>query len=217
MDPQVLARYNTREEAARYNQKFERRLTERVTNWHEQALVRRILSEIAPGGSALDVPCGAGRLFPLLRARFDRVFEADWGFDMVRQARANHQAAQRDAAGFVRLTALALPFKDRSIDVVFSARLSHHIRELDERRRHVSEALRVARRAVVVTYFAHESLKAKMRRMYRFLGSRKREKWTLKTDEVAALAKEHGFTLVASWPISRLFSGHRYALLVRGG
>lgn len=216
MDREILARYNTADEAARYNRKFERHLSERVSNWTEQRLVRRLLGAVEPGKLALDAPCGCGRLFPLVRERFERVVEADWSFDMVRQARANHTAAGFSGmGGFVRLTALDLPFPDRTFDLVFSVRLSHHIRLPEERLRYMREVLRVSRGAVVFTYFDHHSVKARMRRAYVRLTARKREKWTIRTDDVREIAAEAGFRLVRAVPISRLFSGHRYALLVR--
>ncbi len=215
MDREILARYNTADEAARYNRKFERHFSERVSNWSEQRLVRRLLASVEPGGIALDAPCGCGRLFPLVSERFERVVEADWSFDMVRQARANHATAGLRAAGFVRLTALEMPFPDRAFDLAFSVRLSHHIREPAERLRYVRELLRVARRAAIFTYFDHDSVKARMRRAYARLNPRKREKWTIATRDVERIAAESGVRLVRAVPISRLFSGHRYALLLR--
>lgn len=213
MDQGILARYNTTEEAERYNKKFQRRWTERVTDWFEQRLLQNVLASIAPGGSALDVPCGCGRMFPILRERFDRVVEADWSFGMVSQSRKNLLAEGRDPKGFVRLTALALPFPDRTFDVVLSVRLSHHIRLPEERAQHVRELLRVAKRAAVFTYFDHHSVKARMRRAQRMWRPEKREKWTIRQDEIEKIAASQGYRLVRTVPLSRFFSGHRYAVL----
>lgn len=217
MDRDILRRYDTHEEAARYTGKFERHLSERISNWREKKLFRSLLEQIPGGGTVLDAPCGTGRLFPLLRERFDSIVEGDWSFGMLCKSRELLGAARRDPAGFVRLTALAMPFKDRAFDVVSSVRLSHHIREHEERLQHLREVLRIARRAALFTYFAHESVKARMRRAYRAIFPKKREKWTLRTDDVERTARECGFRLVRAAPISRLFSGHKYAVLLREG
>ena len=76
MDEQILARYNSPEGLADYSKKFERHWTERVNNWNEQRLLRELLSAVPrdPGqGVALDLPCGYGRLYPIVRERAKRV------------------------------------------------------------------------------------------------------------------------------------------------
>lgn len=215
MDKNILDHYNTQAEAERYNSKFDRKVTEQITDWWEQKLLRNLLAALPAGESALDIPCGCGRMFPLLRERFDRVIEADWSFGMVSQARKNHQAAGRDPKGFVRLTALALPFPDRTFDAVLSVRLSHHIRLPEERKQHLSEILRVSRKSVVFTYFDTDSMKAKIRRAQRLVRPGRREKWTLSQDEVLATAGASGFQVLKTVPLSRFFSGHNYAVLER--
>jgi ubiquinone/menaquinone biosynthesis C-methylase UbiE len=216
LDKPILARYNTTEEALRYNQKFNRRFTEKVTDWFEQRLLENILESLPKGGSALDVPCGCARLFPIVRARFDRVVEADWSFGMVQQSRANIAALGHPAAaGFVRVTALDLPFRDGTFDLALSVRLSHHIRLPEERARHIREVLRVARRSAVFTYFDHHSVKARMRRAQRMFRPEKREKWTVRRDEIESIAAAMGWRLLRTVPLSRFFSGHRYAVLER--
>ena len=59
--------------------------------------------------------------------------------------------------------------------------------------------------------------RARMRRLARVFLSYKREKWTLATGEVERVARECGFRLARAEPISRLFSGHKYAVLIRVG
>jgi ubiquinone/menaquinone biosynthesis C-methylase UbiE len=59
-------------------------------------------------------------------------------------------SARRRIDHAVGATALALPFPDRSIDVVFCSQLLHHF-EVTDAERVVREMTRVARRAVVVS------------------------------------------------------------------
>ena len=59
-----------------------------------------------PGELVLDLPCGAGRLLPVLRERFGaRVLQADGSLAMLREA------AARGAALRAQADALALPFE----------------------------------------------------------------------------------------------------------
>ena len=219
MDESTLARYNSPEGATDYSGKFERRWTERINDWNEQRLLRRLLRsasvEKVPG-VALDLPCGCGRLYPIVHEIADRVVEGDWSFHMLSTARTAESNGRNlaPALGYVRGTALKLPFGNRVFDFVLSARLCHHIREHGERITYVREIMRVSDRWLVFTYFDETSIKNRLRNFRRRFNG-KRPKWTLHPREVEALARAEGFEMVRSVWVSRLFSGHRYAVLRR--
>ncbi len=219
MDKDVLDHYNSPEGAQSYTRKFEKHLSERINNRHEQRLLQRLVERIsdeAPFDLALDLPCGYGRLMPLLRRHARRVVEGDWSFHLLKIARENQRAdpSVEAADGYVRATALAMPFRERAFDLVLSVRLCHHIREHAERLIYVRELLRISNQWVVFTYFDYHSLKNLLREARRKF-SGKRPKWTLRASEVAGIADEMGFEVVHSIPLSRLFSGHRYVALRR--
>jgi hypothetical protein len=66
-----------------------------------------------------------------------------------------------------------------------------------------------------MTFFDYHSVKNYIRRARRPIGGQP-PKMTMTVKRVAELAREHDAELVA-WPaLSRLFSGHRYALMVKG-
>ena len=65
-----------------------------------------------------------------------------------------------------------------------------------------------------MTFFDHASLKNLIRRARRPF-NRKPPKMTMTVKQVAELAQRHGARLEACPPLSRLFSGHRYALMVK--
>lgn len=219
MDQEILSRYNSNEGAVDYAHKFERRWTERVNNWHEQRLVRQLLHQANIGklnGIALDLPCGYGRLFPILRELDAPVIEGDWSFPLLCTAQRYHRERVTGTApaGYVRATALQLPFRDRAFQFVMSVRLSHHIRDEAERIQHLRELMRVSGKWVLFTYFDSASIKNRSherRRSY----SGKRSKWTLSFEQVQDLSRSQGFH-VERWAwLSRFFSGHRYTLLNR--
>ncbi len=216
MDKKILDRYNSPEGAASYAGKFKRHWSERINNWHEHRLVHRLLQKASNEksiGPALDLPCGYGRLYPIVRDLAERVVEGDWSFHLLSLARERQRLGDSLPA-YVRATALALPFPDGVFDLVLSVRLCHHIREHDERCRYVREIMRVSRQWVIFTYFDRDSLKNRLREWLRQF-SKKRSKWTLSFSEIETLAESAGFDVAHSVPLSRFFSGHRYVVLRR--
>jgi SAM-dependent methyltransferase len=219
MDEEILARYNSAEGADDYLHKFERHWTERVNNWHEQRLIRRFLhsvSPVDPSGVALDLPCGYGRLYTIVRELGIPVVEGDWSFPLLAAARSMQvrRSGGQSTPNYVRATALALPFGSGAFEFVLSTRLSHHIREHEQRLQHVREILRVSRKWAMFTYFDAASVKNRVHEFNRRYNG-KRSKWTLSFDEVQSLARSQGFEVRQSAWISRFFSGHRYVLLQR--
>jgi ubiquinone/menaquinone biosynthesis C-methylase UbiE len=216
LDPQ-LERYAasraTSEGAASYDSKYERELHKRISDRVERRVIARALA-LAPGPHEriLDVPCGAGRLSPelVLHSR-GRIVEADYSPTMLERCRSNARGYEPAVA---RVNALQLPFRDGSFDLVFSARISHHIGLESDRERWLRELCRVSRRYVVATFFDASSLK-NLIRIARSPFSRKRPKNTMRLARVHELAQESGFVVKAAIPLSRLFSGHRYLVLER--
>ena len=93
-------------------------------------------------GRILDIACGTGWLTRLLRGD---VVGVDQSEAMLSIASERVPEAQ-----FVRADVPPLPFSDDSFDVALAAHIYCHIERDDERRRFVSEALRVAPSLVVV-------------------------------------------------------------------
>ena len=219
MDEEILARYNSAEGADDYLHKFERHWTERINNWHEQRLIRRFLASVSmvdPKGLALDLPCGYGRLYSIVRELGIPVVEGDWSFPLLTTARRIHarRFGLKSSQNYVRATALTLPFRDSAFEFVLSARLSHHIRDHEQRLQHLRELLRVSGKWVMFTYFDAGSVKNRMHEFGRqFHG--KRAKWTLTFEEVQTAGRAEGFEVVKWAWISRFFSGHRYMLMRR--
>jgi ubiquinone/menaquinone biosynthesis C-methylase UbiE len=195
--------------AESYATKYDREWHKRVSSHAERRVIRRLLRRTGlRGGAVLDVPCGAGRLTPLLEPVASRLVSADYSASMVSVLRRvrGHEGLVSDA--------FHLPFADRSFDLVFSARLSHHIADADLRARYLGEVMRVARSWTIATVFDSDSLKNRLRELRRRF-SDKRPKHTLSRQQVAAIAAGAGFEIEAAIPLSRLASGHVYYLLRR--
>lgn len=119
-----------------------------------------------PGETVLDLPCGAGRLWPLLHDRGHTVLAGDAALAMLREA-----GGRPDATHVPRFAADAawLPLADRSVDGVVMFRFLHHL-PAPERNQAVAEACRTARRFVVVSFFHPCSAHHLQRRVAGWLG-----------------------------------------------
>jgi demethylmenaquinone methyltransferase/2-methoxy-6-polyprenyl-1,4-benzoquinol methylase len=104
-------------------------------------------TRLKPGGSALDVACGSGKLTAEL-ARIagpgGRVVGLDFSPRMLEIARAAHPSVE-----FVEGDALELPFDDRSFD---ASTIAFGLRNLADPTHGLHEMIRVSRRAVVLEF-----------------------------------------------------------------
>jgi ubiquinone/menaquinone biosynthesis C-methylase UbiE len=122
----------------------------------------------------------------------------------------------RDHRQYLRASALEIPLPDRSVDVVVSFRLSHHLETQELRERHLAELFRVAKKAVIVTWFSATSVK-NMLRQVRVVIAGKKPKNVLRNDRVRAVAASAGFTQRRAKPLFRIGSGHVVGLFFRDG
>lgn len=210
--PRRLAEYDSPEGAREYLEEYEK-LHRKLSDRRERRLLEGFLRRTGPIATALDLPSGWGRYLRFLQARGARVIEADYSGEMLRLGRSLFQ--EHPPAGFLRALGHRIPLADRSVDLVFSMRLNHHLVEPEVRRQHLREVFRVAARWAIFSYFDHDSLKNRIRRLRRRLGSRRRLKSTLRRAEVRELAEEAGFVLRADPMLFRIGSGHRLVLAER--
>ncbi len=208
------AEYERIERAATYNLEYERQAFKRSSTRREYELIGRHMQRLGHCGIVLDLPCGGGRLTPAFAAHAGLVIEADIAIGQILYGRALSTAATRRV--WMTASGFHIPLRDGAVEGTICVRLTHHLPTASERERLIRELLRVSRRFVIVTYFDHHSLKNLLRRLRRPF-NRKAPKMTMTTAEVAELARSAGARLVDAPPLSRIGSGHRYALIVRDG
>ncbi len=206
------AEYQTIERAAAYNHGYQRRVHKRFGTRHEWTLIRRHIAKVGHSRVILELPCGGGRITPAFADATDFLIEADIAIGQVRYLRATSTVGTPQA--WITASAFHIPLRDNSVDGTICIRLAHHLPTAAERERLFRELFRVSKRFVIVTYFDHYSLKNLTRRM-RHPFDRKPPKLTMTTERVAELAREAGARLVAAPPLSRIASGHRFALIVK--
>jgi ubiquinone/menaquinone biosynthesis C-methylase UbiE len=121
----------------------------RRRNRRDLAAIGRALDEAARRGgqvrSALDLPCGTGRLVPLLFERRIAASGADVSLDMLRQA------VRKFGKEFpiLQCSADAIPLRDTSLDAAFAIRFLFHL-DRAGRVRVLREMARVSRRWLIL-------------------------------------------------------------------
>jgi len=211
MQQSKLQNYNSTRGAEAYKADYKNKLHRKWSDKRERALLTRYFAEIGKVGSILDLPCGHGRLSGFLEERCDDLIEGDWSFTMVS---LNQRDNGRDHRRYVRASALEIPLPDRSVDVVVSFRLSHHLETQELRERHLRELFRVAKKHVIVTWFSSTSLKNVLREA-RVMLLGKQPKNVLRNGRVREIAAEAGYTQKLAKPLFLIGSGHVLGLYTR--
>jgi ubiquinone/menaquinone biosynthesis C-methylase UbiE len=212
MEKKVVERYKSYEGAASFNVKYDEEWHKRLCTRIEYKVIAKAFSLTGGGHDLiLDLPSGAGRLFNAIKPFGKRFVEMDISHEMLKFVRENHKDA-KPALGVG--SAFAMPLKDQCVDVAFSARLFHHVPDQKERHQYIKELCRVSRKNVIFTFFHTWSLKNILRRIRKPF-NKKKDKVTMTTEELREVAKSVGWEVVTTIPLSRIASGHHYAVLRR--
>lgn len=151
--------------AQAYQEKHHRGLRRRLTTWRETQLAGRALELAGNPESVLDMPCGAGRFWPMLANHpTRRLLAGDVSPAMLQIAAGAADPAV--LARFETLTlmdAFALDLPDGAVEHVLCMRLLHHIASPADRLRILGELRRVARRGVTVSLWVDGNIQARRR------------------------------------------------------
>ena len=107
----------------------------RVTFWEELGF---LAEHAIPGMRVLDIGCGNGRFYELLKTRQVTYTGLDYSIGLLAEARRLHP----DGA-FMEGDATKLPFADCSFDIAFAFAVIHHIPGRELREQFVREVARV--------------------------------------------------------------------------
>src|SRR5690606_30824292 len=106
-------------------------------------------------------PCGAGRFWPLLAEKPNRVIiGADNSADMLETACASQPAEVVERVRPLQTSAFAIDLPDNAVDSIFCMRLFHHIGEAAHRKAILSEFQRVSRDSVILSLWVEGNFKA---------------------------------------------------------
>lgn len=150
-----------REHAEAYLKKHSDGFMRRLSNWREQNITRRALKAAGDPGLVLDLPCGAGRFWPLLAENPRRViFAADNSNDMLNVARDATPAEILARVRLFKASAFATGLADGEVDSVLCIRLLHHIQKPEHRLEILRELHRISRDSVIVSLWVDGNYKA---------------------------------------------------------
>jgi ubiquinone/menaquinone biosynthesis C-methylase UbiE len=165
----------------------------------EQALVCKALARVPPG-SALDAPCGGGRMSMLLHSHGFQVTAGDLSPAMLSIARERTAGL---GINVVPADIEKLAFKDQEFDVALCFRLFQHFPNADIRRRAIFELCRVSRSRVMLSYFTPWSFTALKRWVETTFLRKRRTKYHNTLGEIRGYFDEAGFELVADFAQKR--------------
>lgn len=158
----VRSRFDQPEVAKEYRVRKNTATSRNRREWH---CIEKALGNTGKGAKVLDLPCGSGRLEPLLEARGYRVTAADASQHMLRQATdAYFTATGRSELPphmcFLRRDVMWTNFADDEFDVVICNRLLHHFPTPALRRQALTELARISKEGLVISYFSNFAFSA---------------------------------------------------------
>jgi ubiquinone/menaquinone biosynthesis C-methylase UbiE len=125
---QIKDDYQTTTSAEWYKRQYATSMRARLANWGEQRAFQKLLKQIPPGQTILDIACGTGRFTQVLLEHGHRVAGSDISDEMLR-------IAERELGGDDGLISLdkgdaeALPFDAGTFDGIVCMRLYQRVPE----------------------------------------------------------------------------------------
>ncbi|TDV69999.1 class I SAM-dependent methyltransferase [Pseudomonas sp. LP_7_YM] len=151
--------------AKKYLRKHRDGLARRLSDRRDKQLARQALALAGDPGLVLDLPCGAGRFWPVLAEKANRVIiGADNSASMVRTACQSQPANVVKRVQPLQTSAFAIDMPDNAVDSIFCMRLLHHVGKACDRAVLLREFHRVTRDSVIVSLWVDGNFKAWKRR-----------------------------------------------------
>ncbi|MDR3213112.1 MAG: class I SAM-dependent methyltransferase [Azoarcus sp.] len=147
--------------AENYFRKHRDGLFRRLSHWRETRMARKALRLAGNPVWVLDLPCGAGRFWPMLCEYSGRVLlAADNSPDMLKVALKEQPHTLTRRIEIFQTSAFAVDLEDNTVDCVFCMRLLHHIGDAEHRMTMLREFHRVTRDTLVVSLWVDGNYKA---------------------------------------------------------
>jgi len=176
----------------------------RRRNARDLEAIGRALDEAARRGhpvrTALDLPCGTGRLVPFFRERGIRGLGADISLAMMSHARRKHG----HSLPMVRCDASAIPLPDGSVDAVLAIRFFFHL-DHATRQEVLREMRRVSRRWLVLDLRHRYNLRWGSWHVRRWLGLLREIPFRFSREGLQEELRQAGLTLLSAAPSRRYF------------
>jgi len=159
---EAMCHYDTKRAAKRFASKVPGTATDR----REKKCVEKALdlANIPQGASVLDLPCGAGRLLPLLKKRGYKITGADVSASMVEEARhyagSGGENCLDETDDLVVANIFQTGFNDNRFDAVICHRLFQYFPDSQERRQALKELRRICSGPIIVSFLCNWAVDA---------------------------------------------------------
>ncbi|MBN2331866.1 MAG: class I SAM-dependent methyltransferase [Deltaproteobacteria bacterium] len=144
-----------------YYEKHQEAFGRRMSDRREQQMARQALAIAGNPQSILDIPCGAGRFWPLLAEDpLRRLYGADASEAMLAVAVAKQPQPVSRRFTVLQSSALAIKLPEKTVESIFCMRLLHHIGQVEDRLAIYREFSRVASRTIILSLWVDGNLKS---------------------------------------------------------
>ncbi len=150
--------------ALNYFHKHQDGLARRLSHRRDAQMARKALKMAGNPETVLDLPCGAGRFWPVLAEHKSRkILAADNSADMIHTALNCQPAHIVSRVEAFQTSAFDIDLNDQAVDCIFSMRLMHHIEKPEHRLAMLNEFHRVSRDTVILSLWVDGNFKARRR------------------------------------------------------
>jgi len=189
--------------AQQYFHKHQDGLARQLSHWRDASIVRRALKKAGEPNLVLDLPCGAGRFWPLLCEQPNRVIlAADNSADMLTTAQAVQPPSVVARVNAFQTSAFAIDLGNNTVDCILCIRLLHHIEAAEHRLAILREFQRVSRDTVILSIWVDGNYKAwkrrrlETRRAARGRTSQNQNRFVVKKSVIEDEFRQAGFRIV---------------------
>lgn len=181
-------------------------LARRLSHRRDEQLARHALAAAGEPGLVLDLPCGAGRFWPLLAEKANRVIiAADPSENMLLTAQTCQPAHVVQRVRPMQMSAFDITLPDNSVDSIFCMRLMQHVGEARQRMALLKEFRRVTRDTVILSVWVDGNFKAWRRRRIERRRAQKAELVTTQNRFVTPISAAESEFVAAGFKIEKRF------------
>ncbi|MBM7061647.1 class I SAM-dependent methyltransferase [Pseudomonas sp. UL073] len=195
----------------------------RLSHRRDEQLARRALALVGEPGLVLDMPCGAGRFWPLLAEKRNRaIIAADYSEAMLQVACAAQPAEVVERVTPLRTSAFDIELPDNAVDSIFCMRLLHHVGDASHRLQLLRECARVSRDSLIVSLWVDGNFKSwkrarlERRRTVQTGQGYYQNRFVLPADTVEAEFRQAGFRVQTHLDFLPLYAMWRVYVLRKG-
>ncbi|QXI29979.1 class I SAM-dependent methyltransferase [Pseudomonas vanderleydeniana] len=192
-----FARQHAREHAQVCRNAQPQGLLARLAHWREECLVRQALKLAGEPGLVLDLPCGAGRFWPVLAQRGNRVvLAADSSREMLDHCAVHHPPELFKRVRIFHSSAFVIGLPENSVDCIFCLPFFAHVAEREHRLAILGEFHRVTRDTVIISVYLSGNLMAWHRRNRLLPSDQDGQPAIVGKTQIEAEFQEAGFEIV---------------------